>query len=86
VNKKGNVPFLMSTLVVVVLVGLMLFVFHDPIDEFRVDLLNDSATQDDSLLLIVLYGLFPIMWFFYILLSIFAVKIAVDVAGQGGGL
>jgi len=90
-NKKGNVGFVFVVIFGIILSGFLLNVFSPTINEFRLDLiedLNESTSEANILLKIIIYGIIPYMWFMYIFLSIFFLIYAVNIAARDpfGGL
>jgi hypothetical protein len=77
VNKKAQVGFVLTTFVIVILAGVLLYFFRVPLDDFRVDALNNTP-ESDILTRLILTGLMPIIWFFYAFLSIFAIAFSVN--------
>ena len=83
-NKKGQAGNVMSVLLIVVLTGILLAVFQPTINDFRlenIENIDNYPDQYSALMKLFMYGLLPIMWIFYIFLSILIVFVTVN---QGG--
>ena len=83
-NKKGQAGNVMSVLLIVVLTGILLAVFQPTLNDFRlqnIENIDNYPDQYSALMKLFMYGLLPIMWIFYIFLSILIVFVTVN---QGG--
>ena len=79
VKMKAQLGLPMYVLIVVIVTGVILSVFSGAINDVRVVQL--AATPSDQVFQkVVLYSLMPLIWIFYILLSVFAVKSAAEQA------
>jgi len=76
-NNAAQISFVFSTIVVIIVMGFVLFTFNDTINSLREDTLQETP-QEDILTRFILHALMPILWTGYGLLSIFAIKFAVD--------
>jgi hypothetical protein len=77
---KGQVGFVMTTIVLVILTGVLLKAFSPTIEEFRVERLStidNYPNENNDLTKILLYAFMPIMWSFYIFLSAIVIFISV---------
>lgn len=84
-NKKGQVSFILYLLIVVIVSGVLLYVFSPTINEFRSELLdkyNDEFPNGKPLEKLVLYSLMPLLWIGWIIFS--AVLLAVGVRTSQG--
>jgi len=81
-SKKGNIGNVASGLFFIVIVGIFLFLFSPVINEFRVDAINDAelASGDNTLYLLVLYALMPVLWLLYVFLSAILIFLTVSMA------
>ena len=78
-NKKAQLGGIIYVLLVIVLAGFILALFQPTINEFRVERVNELdmyPDQDNLLIRILLYALNPILWIFYIILSVFVLFIS----------
>ena len=78
-NKKAQLGGIIYVLLVIVLAGFILAVFQPTINDFRLERVNKLdmyPEQDNILIRILLYALNPILWIFYILLSVFVLFIS----------
>ena len=78
-NKKAQLGGIIYVLLVIVLAGFILAVFQPTINDFRLERVNELdmyPEQDNILIRILLYALNPILWIFYILLSVFVLFIS----------
>lgn len=78
-NKKAQLGGIIYVLLVIVLAGFILALFQPTINEFRLERVNELdmyPDQDNLLIRILLYALNPILWIFYILLSVFVLFIS----------
>jgi hypothetical protein len=74
-NKKAQLGLPMYVIIAVFAGGFILSVLTPTLNEVRSAQL--AATADSEVLMkLVLYMLIPIVWFFYVLLSIFAINAA----------
>ena len=83
-NKKGQAGNVMSVLLIVVLTGILLAVFQPTINDFRlqnIENIDNYPDQYSALMKLFMYGLLPIMWIFYIFLSILIVFVTVNQNG-----
>jgi len=83
-NKKGQAGNVMSVLLIVVLTGILLAVFQPTLNDFRlqnIENIDNYPDQYSALMKLFMYGLLPIMWIFYIFLSILIVFVTVNQNG-----
>jgi hypothetical protein len=79
-HKKGQISFVFYTIVVVILAGILLNVFSPTINEYRLERISEIDNYPDQnpiFMKIFLYGLFPLMWALYLLLSVIALTFSV---------
>jgi hypothetical protein len=84
-NKKGQVSFILYLMIVVIVSGIMLFVFSPTVNEFRTALLdqyNDDFPNGKPLEKLILYALMPLLWIAWIIFS--AVLLALGVRNSQG--
>jgi flagellar basal body-associated protein FliL len=84
-NKKGQISFILYIFIVVIIGGVMLYVFSPTINDLRKDTLNEYNTDFPNgkpLEKLVLYVLMPLLWIGWILLS--GVLLAVAVRSSEG--
>lgn len=81
-SKKGNVGTVASALFFIVIVGIFLYIFGPVIDDFRVEAINEaeSAGGDNTLYLLSLYALMPLLWIIYLFLSAILIFLTVNLA------
>lgn len=80
-NKKASVGFVLTVLTIVIFTGIFLRTLYPVFEEFRLDNLNSVDSYDNPnnpLMKIFWYSFHPIMWFFWLVMSIFAVVFAVQ--------
>jgi hypothetical protein len=81
----GGVGKVMFALVIIVFIGIFLAILQPSIEEFRLDALENtvnSTNMYNPLIKIFLYAWNPIMWFFFIVMSIFWL---VSIVNSSGG-
>lgn len=74
-NKKGSMGLVLATITIIIFLGVFLRTLHPTFDEFRLDNLNSLDEHDNPnnpLMKLFWYAFHPIMWFFYIIGSLFA--------------
>lgn len=81
-SKKGNIGGVASALFFIVIVGIFLVVFSPVINDFRVTAINDAEVigGDNTLYLLALYALMPVLWLIYLFLSAVLIFLSVNIA------
>jgi flagellar biosynthesis protein FlhB len=83
-NNKGQVAAVMGAIVIIIFTGILLNQLSPTINEFRVENLNNVDNHDNpnnNFMKFLWYAFMPILWGFWILLSIFAIYITTIRAG-----
>lgn len=84
-SNKGQLGGVIYLLLVIVLAGIILVVFSPTIDEFRVERINDIdnyENQNNTFMKIFLYALKPLMWIFYLFLSVIVLFLGIRALQQ----
>ena len=82
--KKAQVDGVIYVMVLIVIVGILLFIFQPTIETFRleaIESLDDHPEQYNVFSSIFLYSLKPLIWFFYIFLSVIVLFATVNPPG-----
>lgn len=81
-SKKGQIGNVAAALFFIVIVGIFLNVFSQVIDDLRIEAINDATSEggDNTLYLLVMYSLMPILWIIYLFLSAVLIFFSVQVA------
>ena len=80
-NKKAQAGSVLYVLLVIILTGVLLAVFQPTINDFRlqnIENIDNYPDQYSALMKLFMYGLLPIMWIFYIFLSVFVLFVSVN--------
>ena len=83
-NKKGQVARVMTALVVILFTGVFLNQLSPVIDDFRVERLNEVDNHDNPnnpFMKFLWYSFMPLLWGFYVMLSILALYLTTVAAG-----
>ena len=83
-SKKGQAGNAVYVLVVVLLTGVLLAVFQPVINEFRLEQISEIDNYPDqysALMKLAMYALLPLIWIFYLFLSVLIVFITVNGSG-----
>ena len=82
--KKGQAGGVMYVIVVVMLTGIILAVFQPTLNNFRleqIDRIDNYPDQYSALMKLAMYALIPLLWVFYLFLSVVILFVSVN---QGG--
>lgn len=83
-NKKGQAGNAVYVMVVIILTGMILAVFQPTINTFRleqIDRIDSYPDQYSALMKLFMYALLPLLWIFYLFLSVLILFVTVN----GGG-
>ena len=81
-SKKANIGNVAGALFFIVIVGVFLYSFGPIIDDFRVTAINEAEQigGDNTLYLLALYSLMPLLWLIYLFLSAVLIFLVVNTA------
>lgn len=71
-NKRGQMAIVFFAILFVLTCGLQLYIFHDSIEQVRLDALNQPYAQN-AIVRMILYALQPLLWGAWLILGTFAV-------------
>ena len=83
-SKKGQAGGVMYVIVLVLLTGIILAVFSSTINTFRleqIERIDSFPDQYSALMKLAMYALMPLIWIFYLFLSVVILYVSVN---QGG--
>jgi len=73
-NKKGQVGFLFQVILVVLISGVLLYLFSPYVNTHKTELLekhNEDYPNSKPLEKMLLYGIMPVLWIGWLLMSLF---------------
>lgn len=81
-GKKANIGLVASALLFIVIIGLLLNAFSPTINDLRIEQINEInlSGEENTLLLLFLYALMPLLWVIYVFLSAVLIFLSVNVA------
>jgi hypothetical protein len=82
ISKKAQIGNVLYSIMFVFTVGFVLFHLQPTIDAVRLEQIA-NINNDQIIARMVLYGLLPIIWFMYLILSIIAVYLTIRISGGG---